>query len=88
MEIMIPVWNRGAGAHIATSDLQALKGASVAFVDDQLDVPFAEQIEHRLRETYGAVVQRFNKPWGNAPSPKSLIEAAAQCRVAVVGIAL
>lgn len=88
MEIMIPVWQHKAAPQIAKSDLRLLKDTTIALVDDNLDVAFTDQVELKLRETYGAVVQRLIKPLGSAPSPKSLIEQAAQCRVAVVGIGL
>lgn len=88
MEIMIPVWESDAAPQIARNDLTQLKGAEVALVDDNLDVAFTDQVELKLREVYGAVVKRLIKPLGSAPSPKSLLEQAAQCRVAVVGIGL
>lgn len=88
MEVMIPVWPQASGTTAASSNLASLKGSTVAFVDDNYDEEFAEEVELNLRETYGALVKRLLKPTGSAPSPKSLIEEAAQCRVAIVGIAL
>lgn len=88
MEIMIPVWEQSVKPQIARSDLKLLNGTEVALVDDNLDVAFTDQVETKLREAYGAVVKRLIKPLGSAPSPKSLLEQAAQCRVAVVGIGL
>lgn len=88
MEIMIPVWPTNAGEQLATSNLQALRGVEVALVDDNLDPDYTEEVEKQLVEAYGAVVRKFIKPLGTAPSPKSLIEEAAKCRVAVVGMAM
>lgn len=88
MEIMIPVWQEEAGVETATSDLRELRGVTLALVDDGYDPPFTEEVELRLREDYGAVVTRFPKPHGSAPSPTELIAQAAQSQVAVVGIAL
>ncbi|MES2999569.1 MAG: hypothetical protein V4787_02680 [Pseudomonadota bacterium] len=88
MEIMIPVWQESTETQLAASDLQGLKGVSVALVDDNYDAEFTDEVANVLEQTYGALVKRLVKPWGSAPSPKTLIEEAAQCRVAVVGIAL
>lgn len=88
MEIMIPVWEQTAAPQIARNDLKLLKDTEVALVDDNLDVAFTDQVERKLREAYGAIVKRLIKPLGSAPSPKSLLEEAATCRVAVVGIGL
>ena len=88
MDIMIPVWQETAKPQLAKSDLDSLKGATVALVDDNYDPSFTDQLEHKLREAYGVVIKRLMKPHGSAPSPKSLIEEAAQCRVAIVGIGL
>jgi hypothetical protein len=88
MDIMIPVWQETLKPQIAKSDLKSLQGVSVALVDDNYDPSFTGQLENKLQELYGAVLKRLLKPHGSAPSPKSLIEEAAQCRVAVVGIGL
>lgn len=88
MEIMIPVRLPRREAQIAQSDLKVLAGTSVALVDDNFDGEYTDEVERVLREEYGADVKRFLKPWGSAPSPKELIEQAALCRVAIVGIAL
>jgi hypothetical protein len=88
MELMIPAWLESGQPQIAASDLAALRGSSVAIVDDNFDVPFTSHLEKLLRDVHGAVVERFVKPLGSAPSPKSLIEAAAKYRVAIVGIGL
>lgn len=88
MELMIPAWPETGQPQIAASDLAALKGSSVAIVDDNFDVPFTSHLEKLLRDVHGAVVERFVKPLGSAPSPKSLIEAASKYRVAIVGIGL
>ncbi len=88
MDIMIPVWQKISAPQIAAKDLQGLKGSKVAIIDDNFDVPFTSHLEKLLREVHGALVERFVKPLGTAPSPKSLIEAAAKSRVAIVGIGL
>ncbi len=88
MQFMIPVWPDGGATQKAASALKALKGVTVAFVDDNFDVPFTEEVEHHLRETYGAIVKRLVKPWASAASPAALIEEAAQSQVAIVGVAL
>lgn len=88
MEVMIPVWQQDAAPQLATSDLAGLNGTTIAIVDDGYDTPFTNRLEELLRDLHGAVVHTFLKPLGSAPSPKHLIEAAAQSRVAVVGIGL
>lgn len=88
MDIMIPVWEATAGSRIAASSLGSIKGATVALVDDNYDGVFTDEVERHLREHYGAVVKRFAKPNGSHPSPASLIEEAAKCRVAIVGIGM
>jgi len=88
MELMIPVWLESATPQLASSDLKSIQGAAVALVDDNYDPSFTGQLEEKLRAAYGVVVKRLMKPHGSAPSPKSLIEEAAQCRVAIVGIGL
>ena len=88
MEIMIPVWPDSAGQELAKSDLRALRGVEVAFVDDNLDADYTEEVEKQLIEVHGAIVHRFLKPLGTAPSPASLIDQAAQYQVAVIGMAM
>ena len=88
MEIMFPVWPDSQDIEIAKSEIRVLKGTSIALVDDNFDAEFTDEVERMLREDYGADVRRFPKPWGSHPSPKELIEQAAQCQLAIVGIAL
>ncbi|HXX83938.1 MAG TPA: hypothetical protein VEN29_08120 [Casimicrobiaceae bacterium] len=88
MEIMIPVWPESVTDELARSDLEALRGVEVALVDDNLDPDYTNEVEKELVETYGAIVKKFIKPLGTAPSPKSLIEEAANCHVAVIGMAM
>lgn len=88
MEIMIPVWMQPEQAQAAPKALAALRGAKVALVDDNFDEPFTTHLERLLRDEHGAIVDRLVKPLGSAPSPRSLIERAAQSQVAIVGIAL
>ncbi|MGE4240470.1 MAG: hypothetical protein AB7E83_08425 [Ramlibacter sp.] len=88
MEILIPAYTEREEKHQADSKLASLQGATVAFVDDNYDASFADELEEELKRTFGALVKRFVKPWGSAPSPKELIEEAARCQVAIVGIAM
>ena len=88
MEIMIPVWPDRSAAQAAVSDLASVAGVSVAFVDDYLDPDFTDELEKQLAEGWGALVKRFVKKVGNAAAPKAVIEEAAQCCVAVVGLAM
>ncbi|MES2999560.1 MAG: hypothetical protein V4787_02635 [Pseudomonadota bacterium] len=88
MEIMIPVWQDASDMQLAASSVHSLKGSTIALVDDNYDAVFTDELEKQLREAYGAIVKRFVKPWGSAPSPQSLIDEAAQCNLAVVGIGL
>ncbi|MBK8739157.1 MAG: hypothetical protein IPM02_06220 [Betaproteobacteria bacterium] len=88
MEIMIPVWPAHSGVADGGARIADIRGAQVAIVDDNYDMPFMEQLEKSLREAHGAVVNAFIKPLGSAPSPKSLIDKAAQSQVAIVGIGL
>lgn len=88
MEIMLPVWPESTGKTTARARLADIRGAQVALVDDNYDMPFTGHLEKLLRESYGAVVNLFTKPLGSAPSPKALIELAAKSQVAVVGIGL
>ena len=88
MEIMIPVWPERPVAQSAASDLDRIAGVEVAFVDDYLDPDFTDELEKQLAEGPRAVVKHFIKPVGNAAAPKTMIDEAAQCRVAVVGLAM
>lgn len=88
MEILIPIWQEDQETRIATSRVKALAGASVALVDDNFDAIFTDEVERILSEEHGANVRRFLKPLGSAPAPNEMIEQAAQCQLAVVGIGL
>jgi hypothetical protein len=88
MEIMLPVWTALPRSQVAASKLGSLQGATVALVDDNYDEDFTAELEVQLREQFKAIVKRFAKPSGSHPSPSSLIEEAALCDVAVVGIGM
>ena len=88
MEILSPVWSSAVEGPTAKRRLRGLAGATVAIVDDNLDIPFTTRLETLLAERAGATVKRLVKPSGTAPSPPALIEEAAQADVAVVGIGL
>ena len=88
MEILSPVWASAAEGSAAKRRLRGLAGATVAIVDDNLDIPFTTRLEVLLTERAGATVKRLVKPSGTAPSPPALIDDAAQADVAVVGIGL
>ena len=88
MEILIPIWQEDQETRIAKIEVKSLAGASVALVDDNFDAIFTDEVERVLSEEHGANVKRFLKPLGSAPSPKDMIEQAAQCQLAVVGIGL
>ena len=88
MEIMIPVWAPQGAPEAASARPSSLKDCKVAIVDDNYDPPFTSHLETLLRETHGAVVERFVKPLGSSPSPRTLIEAAARYKVAVVGVGM
>ena len=88
MEILSPVWASAAEGSAAKRRLRGLAGATVAIVDDNLDIPFTTRLETLLAERAGATVKRLVKPSGTAPSPPALIEEAARADVAVVGIGL
>ncbi len=88
IEFLSPVWPSTPAARPATKRPQGLDGVSLALVDDNLDIPFATHLEALLQDRYGAKVRRLVKPSGTAPSPPSLIDAAAGAEAAVVGIGL
>jgi hypothetical protein len=88
MEIMIPVWREATRAVEGGAGLDTLAGARVAFVDDNLDTDFTEEVEAGLARDYQALIRRLVKPLGTAPSPQALLEEAATCQVALVGVAL
>ena len=88
MEILSPVWASAAEGSAAKRRLRGLAGATVAIVDDNLDIPFTTRLEVLLTERAGATVKRLVKPSGTAPSPPALLEEAARADVAVVGIGL
>ena len=88
MEILSPVWSSAVEGPVAKRRLRGLAGATVAIVDDNLDIPFTTRLETLLAERAGATVKRLVKPSGTAPSPPALIEEAARADVAVVGIGL
>lgn len=89
MEILSPVWPEHGGGGSARTRPRAIAGATIALVDDNLDIPFTTHLETLLGREHGAVVRRLVKPSGTAPSPRALIdEAAAAASAAVVGIGL
>ncbi len=89
MEFLSPVWPATPATRPPKHRLQGLQGAHVALVDDNLDTAFTTHLEALLTERAGAKVRRFVKPSGTAPSPRELIEEAAQgSDAAVVGIGL
>lgn len=89
MEILSPVWPAVPAARPPKRRPRGLAGATIALVDDNLDIPFTTHLEALLTERAGAKVRRLVKPSGTAPSPPALIEeAAAEAAAAVVGIGL
>ena len=88
IEFLSPVWPARATARPAKKRPPSLEGATVALVDDNLDIPFTTHLETLLQTRFGAKVRRFVKPSGTAPSPPALIADAAEADVAVVGIGL
>jgi hypothetical protein len=87
MELLSPVWPAAAVPRPAKKRPATLNGARIALVDDNLDIPFTTHLEALLTQRTGAKVRRLVKPSGTAPSPPTLIDAAAS-DVAVVGIGL
>ena len=88
LEFLSPVWPAAHAARAATKRPPALRGVSVALVDDNLDIPFTTHLETLLTQRLGAKVHRLVKPSGTAPSPPALIDEAARAQVAVIGIGL
>ena len=88
MEILSPVWPAPSAARPAKRRPRGLAGASIALVDDNLDIPFTRRLESLLGERHGAKVERLVKPSGTAPSPGDLIDSAAGAHAAIVGIGL
>ena len=88
MEILSPVWPAPPAGRPPKRRPRGLDGATVALVDDNLDIPFTTHLEALLASQHGARVRRFVKPSGTAPSPPGLIAEAAGADVAVVGIGL
>lgn len=89
IEFLSPVWPASAEARPGKRRLHSLAGATIALVDDNLDIPFTTHLEALLVDRYGARVKRLVKPSGTAPSPAVLIdEAAGESEVAIVGIGL
>jgi hypothetical protein len=88
MEVMLPIWPKQTELQQATADVASVRGLELAFVDDYLDAELADEVEKQLTESHGARVKRFIKKSGNTPSPKPVIEEAAQCGAAVVGVAM
>ncbi|HYE93093.1 MAG TPA: hypothetical protein VEA38_18830 [Terriglobales bacterium] len=88
IEFLSPVWPERIDARPPKKRPASLEGATVALVDDNLDIPFTTHLEQLMTERYGAKVRRLVKPSGTAPSPAPLIDDAAGADVAVVGIGL
>jgi hypothetical protein len=88
MEILVPVWPAASSSLPAKQRLRELQGAAIALVDDNLDIPFTTHLEALLGGRYGAKVERMVKPSGTAPSPRDLIDGAANAQAAIVGIGL
>jgi hypothetical protein len=88
IEFLSPVWPDDRKARPAKTRPPSLEGATIALVDDNLDIPFTTHLETLLQTRYGAKVRRLVKPSGTAPSPPALIADAAEADAAVVGIGL
>ena len=88
MEILVPVWPAGSSHRPTKQRLHDVRGARIALVDDNLDIPFTTHLERLLGERHGAKVERLVKPSGTAPSPRDLIDGAATAQAAIVGIGL
>jgi hypothetical protein len=89
MEILSPVWPDAPAPRVPKVRPRTLAGATVAMVDDNLDVPFTTRLLALLAERAGVRVRHLVKPSGTAPSPPELIDAAArEVAAAVVGVGL
>jgi hypothetical protein len=88
MELMLPIWPKQVEVREATADIASVRGVELAFVDDYLDAELADEVEKQLTEAHGARVKRFIKKSGSTPSPKPVIEEAAKCGAAIVGVAM
>jgi len=88
IEFLSPVWPDDARPRPARKRPAGLEGATIALVDDNLDISFTTHLEALLQARYGAKVRRLVKPSGTAPSPPALIADAAEADAAVVGIGL
>jgi hypothetical protein len=88
MEILVPVWPAGAPHRPPKQRLRDVHGATIALVDDNLDIPFTTHLATLLGERHGAKIARLVKPSGTAPSPPDLIDEAATAQAAIVGIGL
>ena len=88
MEILSPVWPAAGASRPPRRRLQTLEGATVALVDDNLDIPFTTHLESLLAERHRVKVRRLVKPSGTAPSPPTLLDEAAGGAAAIVGIGL
>lgn len=88
MDIMIPVWETSVGTVGGGGQLAAIRGATIALIDDNYDEAFTGELERQLREQYGVLVERFVKPNGSHPSPKAMLDQAARCQAAIVGIGM
>ena len=88
MDILVPVWPVVGTALPPKQRLREVRGARIALVDDNLDIPFTTHLEALLGERHGAKVERLVKPSGTAPSPGDLIDSAAGAHAAIVGIGL
>jgi len=88
MEILVPVWPAAETPRPPKTRPRLLAGATIALVDDNLDIPFTTRLEALLGERHGAKVERLVKPSGTAPSPPEVIDTAATAHAAIVGIGL
>ncbi len=88
IEFLSPVWPVKSAPRPAKKRPASLEGATIALVDDNLDIPFTTHLETLMATRYGAKVRRLVKPSGTAPSPPALIADAAEADLAVVGIGL
>jgi hypothetical protein len=89
LEILSPVWPAAPSDRPPKVRPRTLQGATIALVDDNLDIPFTTHLETLLAERLRAKVRRLVKPSGTAPSPPDLIETAREgADAAVVGIGL